>query len=87
MCIVVIHLWVLSLDREFDVALLLRLWRMGCLYRLDDHEGIKAWVGRKCRCRHVCSSEMQLMIVFRRRRPSSILERLLDLNALELIHY
>ncbi len=69
-CIVVIHVWVLSLDWEFDVALLLRLWRMVCLFRRDGREGIKAWVGRKCRCRHVCSSVMQLMIVFRRRIPS-----------------
>lgn len=66
----VIHVWVLSLDREFDVALLLRLWRRVCLCRPGGREGIKAWGGRRCRCRHVCSSVMQWMIVFRQRRPS-----------------
>jgi hypothetical protein len=72
-CIVVVRLWVLSLDRGFDVARLLRLWRRVCLCRLGGREGTAAWGGQLCRCRHVYSTVMLWMRVFRRRRrrPSS----------------
>ena len=72
MCIVVVRLWVLLLDRGFDVARLWRLWRRVCLCRLGDRGETAAWGEQPCRCRHFCSNVMLWMRVFRRRRrPSS----------------